>query len=334
MFKGRRNLFISGGTFGHIYPALMMQTLFSGDLYLEEDSRRFMSEEINIQRNNLSRIRFFEGYKTYNIYKIFTRWIFFWKLFRNYDNIIIFGGFSGFWVIIPSIFSLRNFFFHEQNAVLGLVNRIACYFFFQPLLSFENTQKLPIFKRKPIVFGYPIESKIEKEIDGNDLKEKTLLVMPGSLGSSFFDDNIAEIIKNLDCKIYFVARNVEKVRKIFENRKQYTEVSSFFFSIDSLIQKCDLLLCRSGAGTIAKIFNYEKKAILIPLEHSSHDHQRINAEISGLNFLQEKDILKNPDIFRKTIEQVFQSNAKCDQDWNLKYKSSMKIVIIEKKSNL
>ena len=244
--------------------------------------------------------------------------------------IIIFGGFSGFWAIVPSVFSFKKFFFHEQNAVLGLVNRISCYFLFQPLLSFEKTRGLPIFKRKPIVFGYPIESKIERIIYQNDCREKILLVMPGSLGSAFFDENIAEMIKDFDCKIYFVARNVEKVREIFKNRKQYTEVSSFFFHIDDLIQKCDLLLCRSGAGTIAKILNYKKTAILVPLEHSSHDHQRINAKISGLEFLEERDILKDSDIFKKNIEQAFKSNSEYIKDRNFKFKSTMRIVIVRK----
>jgi UDP-N-acetylglucosamine--N-acetylmuramyl-(pentapeptide) pyrophosphoryl-undecaprenol N-acetylglucosamine transferase len=56
------------------------------------------------------------------------------------------------------------------------------------------------------------------------------------------------------------------------------EVSPFIDEMPGAFARADLLLCRSGASTVAEITAAGKPAIFIPLPTAADDHQRRNAE--------------------------------------------------------
>ena len=56
------------------------------------------------------------------------------------------------------------------------------------------------------------------------------------------------------------------------------EVSPFIDDMPGAFARADLLLCRSGASTVAEITAAGKPAIFIPLPTAADDHQRHNAE--------------------------------------------------------
>ena len=57
------------------------------------------------------------------------------------------------------------------------------------------------------------------------------------------------------------------------------EVSPFIDDMPGAFARADLVLCRSGASTVAEITAAGKPAIFIPLPTAADDHQRHNAEI-------------------------------------------------------
>lgn len=296
MFKNKKILIVSGGTFGHIYPALLIGALYNADIYLNKNSEKFIKGNDSLNFIDKDKIKFFNYFKSFNPFILIKNIYFFWGIMKEYDTLITFGGYSCFPAVIASLFRSIKTYFHEQNAILGLVNRISYFLRFSPLLSFHNTKGIYLYGKKifkkQLYYGYPILDN--KKFQKNN--EKSILVLSGSGGSDFFDKELPKILsefkKEYNYKIYFLTKNIESVSKYFSAED---EISNFFFDIDSIFQKVDLVISRSGAGGIAKILYFNKPAILIPLENSAHDHQKINAEKSNLYYIYEKDIseLKN-----------------------------------------
>ncbi len=72
----------------------------------------------------------------------------------------------------------------------------------------------------------------------------------------------------------------------------------------------DLIICRSGAGTLAEILFFGKKCITIPLETKTTSHQLLNAQALEkdhpdlFKVIRQKDIEKNPDIIFYEIKTI------------------------------
>ena len=73
----------------------------------------------------------------------------------------------------------------------------------------------------------------------------------------------------------------------------------------------DVVICRTGAGTLFELEFFEKKALLMPLERSAEGHQLENA----LAMIQ-----KRPDLFSL----VRQSH--CEKDSSLLYKVLVRVL--------
>jgi UDP-N-acetylglucosamine--N-acetylmuramyl-(pentapeptide) pyrophosphoryl-undecaprenol N-acetylglucosamine transferase len=56
------------------------------------------------------------------------------------------------------------------------------------------------------------------------------------------------------------------------------EVTEFIDAMDQAYARADLVICRSGATTMAELTAFGKAAILVPYPYAIYDHQRGNAE--------------------------------------------------------
>jgi UDP-N-acetylglucosamine--N-acetylmuramyl-(pentapeptide) pyrophosphoryl-undecaprenol N-acetylglucosamine transferase len=56
------------------------------------------------------------------------------------------------------------------------------------------------------------------------------------------------------------------------------EVHRFIDDMPSFFARADLILCRSGASTVAEIAAAEKPVVFVPFPLAADDHQRRNAE--------------------------------------------------------
>ena len=57
------------------------------------------------------------------------------------------------------------------------------------------------------------------------------------------------------------------------------EVFEYLHDMDRRLAWADLVVCRSGASTVAEVCACQKAAIFIPLPTAADDHQRKNAEV-------------------------------------------------------
>ena len=96
-----------------------------------------------------------------------------------------------------------------------------------------------------------------------------------------------------------------------KNYKNYVQ-KKFTNEIAALIQNCDLVISRSGAGTINELIETEKPSILIPLPYSKNNHQEKNAmilaESGGSVLINQNNISK--EVFEETLERIFKIKLK------------------------
>jgi UDP-N-acetylglucosamine--N-acetylmuramyl-(pentapeptide) pyrophosphoryl-undecaprenol N-acetylglucosamine transferase len=56
------------------------------------------------------------------------------------------------------------------------------------------------------------------------------------------------------------------------------EIAPFITDMPAVFARADLLLCRSGASTVAEITAAGKPAVFVPFPRAADDHQRVNAQ--------------------------------------------------------
>ena len=86
--------------------------------------------------------------------------------------------------------------------------------------------------------------------------------------------------------------DIERTQNYYKKLNIQANISNFFHDIPVLISQADLIICRSGASTIAELTTIGRPAILVPYSFAVDDHQTHNAyaidEIGGGWLIPEK----------------------------------------------
>jgi UDP-N-acetylglucosamine--N-acetylmuramyl-(pentapeptide) pyrophosphoryl-undecaprenol N-acetylglucosamine transferase len=180
---------------------------------------------------------------------------------------------------------------HEQNVVPGTTNRILRWFSQQIFVSFEETKKY-FPEKKTIVTGMPVRKEIFACLPvGQEGVKKpredrfTLLIFGGSAGAHRINQKMTEALSQLQeikSSLKFIHQtgreDLDLVSKVYQGKGFDALVSPFFEDMAMYYQISDLVICRSGASTIAELAVCGKAAILIPYPYAAHNHQFINAK--------------------------------------------------------
>ncbi len=112
----------------------------------------------------------------------------------------------------------------------------------------------------------------------------TLLVFGGSQGAHAINQAVLEALPKLMeavPAIHIIHQTGEKdyaeAQAVYLRTMISAEVSPFIDDMPGAFARADLLLCRSGASTVAEITAAGKPAIFIPLPTAADDHQTHNA---------------------------------------------------------
>ncbi|HBR70795.1 TPA: hypothetical protein DIC20_00575 [Candidatus Dependentiae bacterium] len=113
---------------------------------------------------------------------------------------------------------------------------------------------------------------------------KTIFILGGSQGSHELNESIKNLLKNnndLTTKIQIIhqtgADNPETIKKWYQIYNIPSYVFAYQNNLSLMYNAADLIISRAGAGALAEIKFFEKKAIIIPLKTSYTDHQVSNA---------------------------------------------------------
>lgn len=179
----------------------------------------------------------------------------------------------------------------EQNSYAGITNKLLSKRAKKICVAYENMERF-FPKEKILLTGNPIRKDLinlnllqsrAKEHFKLDEKQKTLLVVGGSLGALTINESIA---KNLDELIrkkiqviwqtgkYYHSKALQKL----ENYKNHNvQVHQFINRMDYAYATADFIISRAGAGSISELCITGKPVILIPSPNVAENHQAKNA---------------------------------------------------------
>ncbi|KGF94583.1 UDP-N-acetylglucosamine--N-acetylmuramyl- (pentapeptide) pyrophosphoryl-undecaprenol N-acetylglucosamine transferase [Prochlorococcus marinus str. MIT 9201] len=206
---------------------------------------------------------------------------------------------------------------HESNLIPGMVTKYFGFLCNYVFLGFTKTNSY-LRNCKTIFTGTPLR---EQFYNSNPLpdwvpkgKGPLLIVMGGSQGSKAINQILDESLEFLMKKQFRVVHIIGEFNELFFNVKnsKYYVQKKFTNEIAALIQNCDLVISRSGAGTINELIQTEKPSILIPFPYSKNNHQEKNAmilaEIGGSVLINQNKISK--EVFEETLERIFNIESK------------------------
>jgi UDP-N-acetylglucosamine--N-acetylmuramyl-(pentapeptide) pyrophosphoryl-undecaprenol N-acetylglucosamine transferase len=227
------------------------------------------------------------------IRKIFTGRAMASRLYETFEPsaVIGFGGYPA----LPALMAAQRdripTLVHEQNAVLGRVNRILARKVDAIATAYPNVQRLAAGRQdKTHLVGNPVRDEVLELRDQPypDLTDEgvfRLLVTGGSQGATVLSKVVPEGLgllpehfrRRLQVTQQCRAEDIEEVRGRYAALGIPAELATYIDDMPDKLAWTHLVIARAGASTIAELTVAGRPAILIPLPSATDDHQTANA---------------------------------------------------------
>jgi UDP-N-acetylglucosamine--N-acetylmuramyl-(pentapeptide) pyrophosphoryl-undecaprenol N-acetylglucosamine transferase len=172
---------------------------------------------------------------------------------------------------------------HEQNRIPGVTNRLLARNAKRVLTGFAD-----VFRRGEWV-GNPVRASIAalpppaQRYAGRE-GPLNLLVLGGSQGAQSLNAALPEVLRRRGARLPVAvrhqcgAKHFDKARAAYMNANIEADVVPFEDDMAAAYAWADLVICRSGALTLAELEAGGVPAILVPYPHAVDDHQTKNAQ--------------------------------------------------------
>ena len=307
-----RVLIMSGGTGGHIFPALAIA---------EELKRRgVIVEWLGTKKGMENTLVPKHGFQLHTVNSSGLRG-------KN-----IFTLFKAFFVLIVSFFQILHVFIKVRpNQVLGMggyasgIGGVVAKMLFVPLAIHEQntipgTTNVILSKLAKVTFQ-AFEGSFKSEVGavtvGNpllfDAKEKkapksakNLLILGGSLGAKKINETVANINSPVNIWHQTGEQHYDSTKVLYQQQKNKEfRIEPFIESIKEAYEWADVVICRAGAMTVSELIATKSVAILIPFPYAVDDHQKSNAK--HLSDVGAGILLEEKDLSNKAIDEILQS---------------------------
>ncbi|MXP25670.1 undecaprenyldiphospho-muramoylpentapeptide beta-N-acetylglucosaminyltransferase [Altererythrobacter indicus] len=214
------------------------------------------------------------------------------RLFDSFQPsaLVGFGGYPALPALLAASSAGLPSVIHEQNAVLGRVNRLLAGKVNAIATSYPEVDRLkPQYAGKVELVGNPVrpavlalrEEPFPPFIDGGLLR---VLVTGGSQGarvlSEVVPDGLAMLPPALRARLQITQQcrpeDLEAVRKRYASHEIPAELATYFEDMEARLADAHLFIGRAGASTISELTAVGRPAILIPLPIATDDHQAAN----------------------------------------------------------
>lgn len=306
-----RIIIASGGTGGHIYPAITLAqalqkaghkiTFVGSTGRMEKDvipaaGFDYIGLDMKIPGGSLIN-------KANSFVSIVKSYYKCREIVKDYDLAIGFGNY----ISVPLVMAARNrglkTVIHEQNSFAGKANKYLDQKADLVIGSYEENKKT--FKNPhTLILGNPQSSKafnIKKDPEvllnlGLDPDKKTVVIFMGSLGSQTVNKVVIEYLNSLkgDYQVIYASgkQNYAKARAAVK-KKDYICVKEAVDGV-KVMANSSLLVSRAGATTLSEICAMGMPSILIPSPYVPNNHQFYNAmaliDKNAALLLEEKDL--------------------------------------------
>jgi len=196
---------------------------------------------------------------------------------------------------------------HEQNAVLGRVNRLVAGKVDAIALSYQDTQRLSAkHADKTGLVGNPVRDQVlALRARPYPLLEEDgifrVLVTGGSQGASILSKVVPDGLAMLPVtfrrrlQVTHQARieDIDEVRAKYAEHEIPAELATYLPDLPEQLAWAHLVIARAGASTLAELTVAGRPAILVPLPSATDDHQTVNAremtQAGGARTIAQKD---------------------------------------------
>ncbi|WP_114954218.1 undecaprenyldiphospho-muramoylpentapeptide beta-N-acetylglucosaminyltransferase [Sphingosinicella terrae] len=205
--------------------------------------------------------------------------------------VIGFGGYPAFPALLAARRDRIPTLIHEQNAVLGRVNRLVAARVDSIATSYEKVDRVPSSSRDKVDHvGNPVREEVLALRDqpfpplGPDGIFR-LLVIGGSQGASILSEVVPEGLallpehfrRRLQVTQQCRAEDIERVRARYAALAIPADLATYMPDLPERLSWSHLVIARAGASTIAELTAAGRPAILVPLPSATDDHQTANA---------------------------------------------------------
>jgi len=242
------------------------------------------------------------------------------RLYRDHrpDAVVGFGGYPA----LPSLLAASSMkiptVLHEQNAVLGRVNRLLAGDAEAIGTAFADLDRVkPKFGDKLVVVGNPVRAEIARlgELPFpafDEIAPFKILVTGGSQGATILSNIVPAGLGMLDpslrrrLQVVHQCRpeDIERVRAQYSELGIPAELMTYIEDMPEKLADAHLVIGRAGASTIAELTAAGRPAILIPFAAATDDHQTANARemvwAGGARAIQESAF--TPEVLARQIE--------------------------------
>lgn len=202
----------------------------------------------------------------------------------------------------------------EQNSVMGTTNRVLSRFVDRIFISWENTEPAPP-PEKTVLAGNPVRADLlDRGENAKDSEQLHVLIFGGSRGARSINLSLAQnvdVLTPLADRIKILhqtgAEAANEMRDAYRSAGIDAEVREFIDRMGPAYRWADLVVCRSGASSLAEITALGKPAILIPYPYAIGDHQARNARVlesEGAARVIADERLKNGALVKEIIEML------------------------------
>ena len=289
-----RAILAGGGTGGHVIPALaiaqQLQKDYAAEVLFIGTARGIENRLVPaagfdlrlVQVGALNRVSLTTRLKTifdlpravWDSSRILTQF--------HPDIVIGVGGYASGPAMLAAILRRIPTLVFEPNFVPGFANRMIAPLVSAAAVHFAETGR---YFRRCEITGVPVREAFFQIAEQHSNNTKNLLVFGGSQGAHAINqvvtDSVAELRQRVP-GIHIVHQTGERdyndAQAAYAKLGGSVEAHRFIDDMPGAFARADLLICRSGASTVAEVTAAGKPAVFVPFPRAADDHQKRNAE--------------------------------------------------------
>lgn len=236
------------------------------------------------------------------------------------DIVIGVGGYASGPAMLAAVLRRIPTLVFEPNFVPGFANRLVAPLVSGAAVHFAETGR---YFRRCEVTGVPVREAFFQTANSNsaDLRP-TLLVFGGSQGAHAINQVVMDSVAQLRTRIPGIhivhqtgERDYNDAEVAYANLGGSVEAHRFIDDMPGSFARASLLICRSGASTVAEVTAAGKPAIFVPFPRAADDHQKRNAEAlqraGAAIMLEELNLTR--DTLVETVSSLFSEPSRLEQ---------------------
>ena len=326
-----RAILAGGGTGGHVIPALaiaqQLQKDYAAEVLFIGTARGIENRLVPaagfdlrlVQVGALNRVSLTTRLKTifdlpravWDSSRILTQF--------HPDIVIGVGGYASGPAMLAAILRRIPTLVFEPNFVPGFANRMIAPLVSAAAVHFAETGR---YFRRCEVTGVPVREAFFQIADQHPNNTKNLLVFGGSQGAHAINqvvtDSVAELRQRVP-GIHIVHQTGERdyndAQAAYAKLGGSVEAHRFIDDMPGAFARADLLICRSGASTVAEVTAAGKPAVFVPFPRAADDHQKRNAEAlerAGAAVMLEESKLTSESLV-ETVSTLFNDRSRLEK---------------------